>query len=683
MHRRSWVSSIFVTVSASILALWASFPNSDSLLAVPVLAQAQAPAATTPTFRTDASYVRVDVFATANGRPVVDLTADDFEVFEDGQRQTISQFEYINVQAAAPEVIRQEAASVAQSRLPSIDPRARVIILFLDSAHVDDASTVRIRQPLLTMLRGMLVESDLIAVMTPDMSARDLAFTHKTGLLENILERHPFWGENARLRSPDPAEETLRSCYPRAQALVDELLARRRAKRTFDSLVELVAHLRDVREERKTIIAVTSGWRLFRPDSRIDDLLERNEPPIPLLPFDPRGRPVTEQTGGGITTDICAPMRMELTALDLERTFRDVIALANRANASFYPVDPGGLRTTTEASRGARLEGTRHAFESGNPASNVRELAAETDGTATVGTNDLINGLRAAMQDSSAYYLMGYQSSGKLDGKFHSISVRVKRPGVTVRARKGYLSSVVSRSPATPPALTVAESATASVIRRALDRLARAARDVPVQATVGVGWSPSGTAPAPAFTVVGEVRDKTREARMEVTIAKESGEPVGAARTVLPAGIGAAALTIPATDGLPAGSYVARVRIETDGGSDTLTLPIRADESPAGTGALYFRRRGTQDVPTADLRFRRTEQMLVAFPVAAGGATARLVDRNGQPIAQSLATTVRTLEGGATWTAVRPSLASLAPGDYLIEFAIEGQRVMAPFRVVP
>ena len=682
MQRRSWTSSIFVTLFASTLALTVLLPSTDSLLDRSLLAQPQPGASTTPTFRTDASYVRVDVFATANGRPVADLTAEDFEVFEDDQRQTIAQFEYVNVRAAAPDVIRQEPATVAQSRAPSIDPRARVIVLFLDSAHVDDASTARIRQPLLTMLRGMLVESDLIAVMTPDMSARDLAFTHKTELLENILERHPFWGETRRLRSPDPAEDTLKSCYPRSQLFVDELLARRRAKRTSDSLTELVAHLRTIREERKAIIAVTNGWRLFRPDSRIDKELEKQEPPVPLQPFDPRGRPVTEQTGGGITTDICAPMRMELTGLDLERTFRDIIAFANRANASFYPVDPGGLRTTTEASRGARLGGTQHAFESGNPASNLRELASETDGNAIINTNELTNVLRAAIDDSSTYYLVGYQSTGKLDGAFHSISVRTKRPGVSIRARKGYVSSVVARATSAAPAMTAAEAATAAVMRNALDRLTSAVRDVPTRANIGIGWS-QGSLPAAAFTVVGEVRDRTREARMDVTIAGESGEPVGAARAVLPAGTGAAALSIAATRALPAGNYIARVRIETETGSDTLTLPIRVTESPTGTGALYFRRRGAQDLPTADPRFRRTEQMHVAIPGAADGATARLLDRNGQPIVPALETMNRTLEDGTGWIAVRPSLASLTTGDYLVEITAAGQRVLVPFRVVP
>jgi hypothetical protein len=139
----------------------------------------------TPTFRTDANYVRVDVYATRDGKPVTDLRAEDFELREEGEPQRIEQFEYVNIHTTVPSIVRQEPATVEASRHPISDARARVIVLFLDSAHVDDASTARIQRPLLTMLRGMLTDADLIAVMTPDMSARDLAFTHKTELLED------------------------------------------------------------------------------------------------------------------------------------------------------------------------------------------------------------------------------------------------------------------------------------------------------------------------------------------------------------------------------------------------------------------------------------------------------------------------------------------------------------------
>ena len=66
----------------------------------------------------------------------------------------------------------------------------------------------------------------------------------------------------------------------------------------------------------------------------------------------------------------------------------------------------------------------------------LRELAENTDGRAIVNRNDLGAGMKQIIRDSSAYYLVGYNSTqAPTDGKFHEIKVRVKRPGVQVRAR--------------------------------------------------------------------------------------------------------------------------------------------------------------------------------------------------------------------------------------------------------
>lgn len=89
----------------------------------------------------------------------------------------------------------------------------------------------------------------------------------------------------------------------------------------------------------------------------------------------------------------------------------------------------------------------------------VRELAFNTDGAVVLNTSDVKGGLARMMADLTSYYLMQYYSTNpKLDGRFRQISIRVKRPGVQVRARPGYLAPTeeearASGVPARPVAL--------------------------------------------------------------------------------------------------------------------------------------------------------------------------------------------------------------------------------------
>jgi hypothetical protein len=94
-----------------------------------------------PTFRTEANYVRVDVFPTRDGQPVPDLRQDEFELLDNGVPQKIEQFERIVIRGNVPQALRREPTSVAESRAMLEDPRARVFVLFLDTPHVGLASS--------------------------------------------------------------------------------------------------------------------------------------------------------------------------------------------------------------------------------------------------------------------------------------------------------------------------------------------------------------------------------------------------------------------------------------------------------------------------------------------------------------------------------------------------------------
>ena len=86
---------------------------------------------TRPGFRTEANYVRMDVFVTRDGRPVTDLSPEDFELLDEGVPQEIAQFEYIRIRGNVPQAVRRDPTTVAESREMLRDSRARVFVLFL------------------------------------------------------------------------------------------------------------------------------------------------------------------------------------------------------------------------------------------------------------------------------------------------------------------------------------------------------------------------------------------------------------------------------------------------------------------------------------------------------------------------------------------------------------------------
>ena len=110
-------------------------------------------------------------------------------------------------------------------------------------------------------------------------------------------------------------------------------------------------------------------------------------------------------------------------------------------NVAVYPVDASGLTTSLG------IESLIHT-------ASLREVA-ETTGGVAVGANsdEFSRGFATIVQDASSYYLLGYSPEpAQTDGKFHSISVRVKRPDVNVRARRGYYASPpdAAVTPSTP-----------------------------------------------------------------------------------------------------------------------------------------------------------------------------------------------------------------------------------------
>ena len=177
--------------------------------------QPQPPPPETPTFRTDASFVLTDVFVTADGKPVTDLTQADFEVKEDGVVQAIRSFEAILHTPQPVGMPRRNPSTVAESNAMIADPRRRVFVVFLDTYHVDRGDSMVVRKALQDFLKTALGPDDLVAYMTPHMSGRDISFSTSTEPLIRYFDDNPVWGvaDESPGTETDEIERNLQTCF--------------------------------------------------------------------------------------------------------------------------------------------------------------------------------------------------------------------------------------------------------------------------------------------------------------------------------------------------------------------------------------------------------------------------------------------------------------------------------------
>jgi VWFA-related protein len=654
-----------------------------------------------PVFRGGSAFVLVDVYPQQDGRVVEGLSAKDFQVFEDGKPQAIESFEFVRIEPS-PEATRSDPNSQREALQEAANPSNRVFMIFLDRPHVTVAGSHIIRKPLIDMLDRIIAPNDLFGVMTPEMQPRHVALGRRMLSVEEQLTRHWPWGERHRLSTnpDDPKEDEISVCFGYGSALSRELIDRYREDQTLNGLESLAGFFAAVREARTVVIVITDGWRLYRPDTGLAEMaggVSGGEPPGIV------NRGGTIGIGGRRPDGMqdraqCAQEGMRLAQMDNERRFREIISLANRSNVSFYPVTPAGLAVFdapiqvsnptlpmpgTIAQRSIRdpQDPTAALVENMTRVTarvdGLRTLAENTDGIAIVDTNDLSSGLRRIVDDVSAFYLLGYYSTNtRLDGRFRRIEVRTTRKNLRIKARRGYVAPV-------PPSEKDGRPSAAGRAAPAIpgDAFALLGRVRP-----GAAVFTSGVADPDALHVVvelarGRAGSAPRAVRLDVT--SQNGTRLDATGTIQPP-VRGTSIRIPTT-GAAAGPWKIAVRVEDGAGVLQDELVIEPSARKLLLEARVFRATSSPRSPlwaAADPQFTRTERVHVEWRVRTtfDRRTARLLGRDGQPLAVPVAVTERDQDGSAV-IAVDAGLSALTAGDYLIELVVGAGEVSETYHL--
>src|SRR5687768_5085839 len=645
-----------------------------------------------PTFRAGINYVAVDVIVKdRRDNPVIDLRKEEFEVFEDGRPQPIEEFRLVKIDSTAkpgdpvPRRIRSRDDEQAEASREDV----RVFAILLDDYHTRKLTSMSVKEPLTKFLQTQLAPTDLVAIMYPMTPVSDLLFTNDHASAISAVQR--FEGRKFDYVPRNRFEEQYSRIPPQE-------VERIRNDVVMDALSSVAVRMGSMRQGRKSIIFVSEGFTVMLPPQ-----MQRLNAQDPI---DPRIAVAGAAVQDSPQQHSAEFFNQAMVDSRLREVYRDV----NRNNVSIYSLDPRGL-TPFEYDIDAVPGGASISFQSDRRAlqmtqDTLRVLAEQTDGRAIVNRNGLLEGLGQLIRDSSAYYLLGYNSTqSQNDGKFHEIKVRVKRSGVDVRARKGYwaltaadIKRVTSAAPdvARPVMAALASIAPSVQAGKFVRTWIGTERGSDGKTRVTLTWEPLSAAPGTAR--------REQAGRVAVLAAKESGELVyrGAApeqAAAAPAATSPQRISFEA----PPGRLELRLTVhdETSGGTlDQETKTIDVPDFTAPQAAIstprVFRARTMREyqtfaadaaaTPNAAREFSRTERLLIRFDVyAAGGEPAApaavLLNRAGSRMAD---VPVAAAQAGGTHQ-INLSLAAIPAGEYLVEITVKSAsgeaKELVPLRV--
>jgi VWFA-related protein len=381
------------------------------------------------------------------GLPVLDLTADDFEVLEDGVRQEIGSFRLpaaetglLPGRAAGPTTVAASAAVTgAGARADS-----SVVALVFDRLSPDS-------RRLTTLAADRYVgkgaeSSHVVGVFATDWGLEVLqGFTRDAATIRAALDT----------------------------------VSTRTGSQASESLADSRSSMQRVTQMQNTMASIGTGTPAAGAaqgaagaDMQMLQMQQRMSETYSMLERDQQGYGTMNALTAVVNSLKLVPGRKSVLFFseglvippNVMPRFLSLIDEANRANVAVYAMDAKGLRAEStqaeardeiNAYASGRLNSGERSIGAGgaasrylernedrlrmDPASGLGQLANETGGFLITGSNNFDKGFTRVSEDIRAHYVMTYSSSKPaFDGKFRAISVRVKRPGLTVSHRKGY-----------------------------------------------------------------------------------------------------------------------------------------------------------------------------------------------------------------------------------------------------
>jgi VWFA-related protein len=373
-----------------------------------------------PTFSVGVTLVTTDVIVRdEKGQFVADLKKEDFKVLEDGQPQDLVSFVLVHggrtFNVAAPPAAAQQEGIVLPTSRPTGDEAGRVLLMFVDDAHLEALNTHHVRAFLKKVTSTLVHQGDLVSLITTGTSSVVVPLTYDRAMVDAAIDK--VTGNGLTF-----LDLTQLSEGPSGPANL-----RQRAANAFATAYETINGLERVKNKRKAVIWVSQGYD--------------------FNPFEGARRGTDRVFGGRYGSPTRDMIRDDenpffrsanvFADTDLAAQLQEITRAANRANATLFTVDPRGLVGTTDA--GQQIDQDEWTTHIQKAQGSMRTLAENTGGFAVLNSNDFGPALKRIDAETSDYYVLGFYSSNTDSSKrVRELEVTVNRPNVKVASRRFY-----------------------------------------------------------------------------------------------------------------------------------------------------------------------------------------------------------------------------------------------------
>ena len=379
--------------------------------------------------RIEVTVANLVVYVTdKKGRAVTDLTKDDFEIFQDGDRKQISNFKLYT-----DEIIRHQLTSADQGLIPAVTPTSGAevpagpipvhLVLYIDNENLNPLDRNRVLSQTREFVRTSLhppaqmmvvayqrsfevlqeFTSDPEQVLAAMRSVRRYTggYSERDSTRREIIDKINRINEENRSGGRNTGGQGLGAKWNQVYHLVDNY-AKETANNllfTLDSLRQIITSLSGL-HGKKGIIYVSNG--------------------LPMIP----GMELFYELSRVSTSSTALSQMYEF---DRSRLFRQLAATANSQDVTFYAIDAGGLQMggMGSAEYSTPQDPLSASLGRQNLTDSLRFLADETGGIAIVNTNDVAPRLELVTQDLYTYYSIGYPLQASGQDKVHRVKVKL------------------------------------------------------------------------------------------------------------------------------------------------------------------------------------------------------------------------------------------------------------------